>query len=53
MSCDIVLSVPSSPTSQVFDIDDDITQHDSDDDSSSTSNPGPIDQRVSLDTGDT
>ena len=53
ISCDITLSAPSSPTSQIFDIDYEIAQHDSDDDSSSTSNPGPIDQRVSLDTGDT
>ena len=43
MSCDIVLSVPSSPTSQVFDIDDDITQHDSDDDSSPDSDLELID----------
>ncbi|RVW36730.1 hypothetical protein CK203_099196 [Vitis vinifera] len=33
-SRDIALLVPSSPTSQIFDIDDDIAQHDSDDDSS-------------------
>ncbi|KAL6345765.1 hypothetical protein AAG906_017513 [Vitis piasezkii] len=45
--CDITLSAPSSPTSQIFDIDDEIVQHDSDDDSSSASDPGPIDQRVS------
>ncbi|RVW82222.1 hypothetical protein CK203_050770 [Vitis vinifera] len=31
----IDLSAPSSPTSQIFDIDDEIAQHDSDDDSSS------------------
>ena len=43
----------SSPTSQIFDIDDEISQHDSDDDSSSTFDPGPIDQRVSPATGDT
>ncbi|RVW93818.1 Transposon Ty3-G Gag-Pol polyprotein [Vitis vinifera] len=36
-----------------FDIDDEITQHDSNDDSSSASNPGPIDQRVSPATRDT
>ncbi|RVW29022.1 Ribonuclease HI [Vitis vinifera] len=34
VSCDIDLSAPSSPTSQIFDIDDEIAQHDSDDDSS-------------------
>ena len=45
--CDITLSAPSSPTSQIFDIDDEIVQHDSDDDSSSASDPGSIDQRVS------
>ena len=43
VSCDITLSAPSSPTSEIFDIDDEITQHDSNDDSSSTSDPGPID----------
>ena len=49
--CDITLSAPSSPTSQIFDIDDEIVQHDSDDDSSSASDPGSIDQRVSPATG--
>ncbi|RVW36411.1 Transposon Ty3-I Gag-Pol polyprotein [Vitis vinifera] len=43
----IDLSAPSSPTSQIFDIDDEIAQHDSDDDSSSTSDSDPVDQRVS------
>ena len=37
VSCDITLSAPSSPTSQIFDIDDEIVQHDSDDDSFSAS----------------
>ncbi|RVX00887.1 Transposon Ty3-I Gag-Pol polyprotein [Vitis vinifera] len=35
ISSDIDLSAPSSPTSQIFDIDDEIAQHDSDDGSSS------------------
>ncbi|RVW60156.1 hypothetical protein CK203_092316 [Vitis vinifera] len=39
VSCDITLSTPSSPTSQIFDIDDEIAQLDSDDDSSSTFDP--------------
>ncbi|RVW78461.1 hypothetical protein CK203_050488 [Vitis vinifera] len=43
----IVLSTPSSSISQIFDIDDEIAQHDSDDDSSSVSNFNLIDQRVS------
>ncbi|RVW71025.1 Retrovirus-related Pol polyprotein from transposon 297 [Vitis vinifera] len=43
----IDLSAPSSPTSQIFDIDDEIAQHDSDDDSSPTSDSDPVDQRVS------
>ncbi|RVW61798.1 Retrovirus-related Pol polyprotein from transposon 17.6 [Vitis vinifera] len=47
VSCDIDLSAPSSPTSQIFDIDDEIAQHDSDDDSSSVSDSDPVDQRVS------
>ena len=46
ISCDITLSTPSSPTSQIFDIDDEIVQHNSDDDSFSTSDSNPIDQRV-------
>ncbi|WJZ92523.1 hypothetical protein VitviT2T_011512 [Vitis vinifera] len=37
VSCDITLSALSSPTSQIFDIDDEIVQHDSDDDSFSAS----------------
>ena len=47
VSCDIDLSAPSSPTTQIFDIDDEIARHDSDDDSSSTFDSDPIDQRVS------
>ena len=46
VSCDITLSTLSSPTSQIFDIDDDIAQHDSDDDSSPASDSDPVDQRV-------
>ena len=34
--CDITLSAPHLPTSQVFDINDKIAQHDLDEDSSST-----------------
>ena len=45
---DITLSTPPSPTSHIFDINDEIVLHDSDDDSSSASDLGPIDQRVSL-----
>ena len=37
VSCDITLSALSSLTSQIFDIDDEIVQHDSDDDSFSAS----------------
>ncbi|RVW90698.1 hypothetical protein CK203_046461 [Vitis vinifera] len=48
----IALSAPSSPTSQIFDIDDEVAQHDSDDDSSSVSDSNPVDQRVSPATGD-
>ena len=51
-SRDIALLVPSSPTSQIFDIDDDIAQHDSDDDSSPDSDSDPVDQRVSPTVGD-
>ena len=43
MSRDIILFAPSSPTSQIFDIDSEIAQHDSDDDSSSASDSDPID----------
>nr|CAN76542.1 hypothetical protein VITISV_037553 [Vitis vinifera] len=43
VSYDIVLSTPFSPTSQIFDIDDEIAQYDSDDDSSIVSDPDPID----------
>ena len=52
VSCDISLSAPHSPTSQIFDIDDEIVQHDSDEDSSSTFDLSPSDQRVSLATRD-
>ena len=53
VSYDIDLSVPSSLTAQIFDIDDEITRHDSDDDSSFVSDSDPIDQRVSPAVGDT
>ncbi|KAJ9679424.1 hypothetical protein PVL29_021374 [Vitis rotundifolia] len=53
VSCDVTLSAPSSPTSQIFDIDDEIAQHDSDENSSSVSDLDPTDQRVSPATGDT
>ena len=53
VSYDIDLSVPSSLTAQIFDIDDEIARHDSDDDSSSVSDSDPIDQRVSPAVGDT
>ena len=43
VSYDIALSTPSSPTSQIFDIDDEIAHHDSDDDSSIVSDTDPID----------
>ena len=49
----IDLSAPSSPTSQIFDIDDEIVQRDSNDDSSSVSDSDPVDQRVSPAVGDT
>ncbi|RVW27324.1 hypothetical protein CK203_110324 [Vitis vinifera] len=39
--------------SRFFDIDDEIAQHDSDDDSSSVSDSDPVDQRVSPAVGDT
>ena len=53
VSCDITLFAPSSPISQIFDIDDEITQHDSNDDSSSAFDSGPIDQKASLTIGNT
>ena len=43
VSCDITLSAPSSPISQIFDIDNEIVQHDSGDDSSSVSDLSPGD----------
>ncbi|RVW92537.1 hypothetical protein CK203_039456 [Vitis vinifera] len=52
VSYDIVLSVPSSPTSRIFGIDDEIAQHDSDDDLFSIFNSDPMDQRVSPAIGD-
>ena len=52
VSCDIILSAPSSPISQIFDIDSEIAQHDSDDDSSSASDSDPIDQRAASAVGD-
>ena len=53
VSYDIVLPIPSSPTSQIFYIDDEFAQHDSDDDSSSVFYSNPVDQRVSPAVGDT
>ncbi|KAL6347599.1 hypothetical protein AAG906_026126 [Vitis piasezkii] len=47
VSYDIDLSTPSSPTTQIFDIDNEIARHDSDDDSSFVSDSDPIDQRNS------
>ena len=52
LSCDITLSIPHSPTSQIFDIDDEIVQHNSDEDTSSTFNSSPSDQRISPTIGD-
>ena len=43
VSHDVTLSTPSSPTSRIFDINDEIEQHNSDDDSSSVSDPSPND----------
>ena len=43
LSLMILLDMHSSPTSQIFDIDDEIVQHDSNDDSSSASDSNPID----------
>ncbi|RVW96481.1 Retrovirus-related Pol polyprotein from transposon 17.6 [Vitis vinifera] len=43
----------SGIVSDIFDIDDEIAQHDSDDDSSSVSDSDPVDQRVSPAVGDT
>ena len=53
VSCDITLSTPHSPTSQIFDIDDEIVQRDSNEDSSFASYSSPSDQRVSPTIGDT
>ena len=52
VSCDITLSTPHSPTSQIFDIDDEIIQHGLDEDSSSASDLSPSDQKVSPTIGD-
>ena len=52
VSCDITLSTPHSPTSQIFDIDDEIVQCDSNEDSSFASYSSPSDQRVSPTIGD-
>ena len=49
----ILLYMHSSPTSQIFDIDDEIAQPNSDDDSSSASDLDLIDQRVSPTVRDT
>ena len=49
--CDITLYAPHSPTSQIFDINDEIVQHDSDDDTSSAFDSSPSDKRVSPITG--
>ena len=48
----ITLSAPSSSTSHIFYIDDDVAQHDSNDDSSSVFDSDPVDQRVSPAVGD-
>ncbi|WJZ92665.1 hypothetical protein VitviT2T_011649 [Vitis vinifera] len=48
-----VLSGFVSCSDYIFDIDDEIAQHDSDDDSSSVSDSDPVDQRVSPAVGDT
>ena len=53
VSYDITLSTPQSPTSQIFDIDDEIVQRDSNEDSSFASYSSPSDQRVSPTIGDT
>ena len=48
VSYDITLFALHSPISQIFDIDDEIVQHDSDEDYFSTSDSSPSDQRVSF-----
>ena len=51
-SCDSTsISAPHSPTSQIFDINDEVAWPDSDRDSSNHDSD-PVDERVSLDTGD-
>ena len=47
VSCDIILFAPYSPKSQIFYIDGEIVQHDSDEDSSFTSDSSLSDQEVS------
>ena len=46
VSCYITLFAHSTPTSQIFDIEYEIAQHDSNDDSSSASDLDPIDKKV-------
>ncbi|RVW56783.1 Retrovirus-related Pol polyprotein from transposon 17.6 [Vitis vinifera] len=46
-------SLTAPALESIFDIDDEIAQHDSDDDSSSVSDSDPVDQRVSPAVGDT
>ena len=53
VSYDITLPTPHSLTSQIFDIDDEIVQHDSNEDSSSDSDSSPSDWRFSPTIGDT
>ncbi|RVX04669.1 Retrovirus-related Pol polyprotein from transposon 17.6 [Vitis vinifera] len=52
---DVVVAVDlfDGPVGLIFDIDDEIAQHDSDDDSSPASDSDPVDQRVSPAVGDT
>ncbi|RVW77305.1 Transposon Ty3-I Gag-Pol polyprotein [Vitis vinifera] len=52
---DVIVAVDlfDGPVGLIFDIDDEIAQHDSDDDSSSASDSDPVDQRVSPAVGDT
>ncbi|RVW93376.1 hypothetical protein CK203_022396 [Vitis vinifera] len=49
----VVVDLIDGPAGLIFDIDDEIAQHDSDDDSSSVSDSDPVDQRVSPAVGDT
>ena len=52
ISCDITLSALYSPTSQIFDIDDEIVQHNSNENTSSAFDSSPSDQRISRTIGD-